>query len=101
MTPFFRTLMIGAAVLALIGVAGFFMPKAQQFKDYQATKTELESEIRSQQERINELRHKQEKFSTDKHFVQKIAHEIGYAHEGEVIYQFEDSTRTNVESQTR
>jgi cell division protein FtsB len=90
--------MIGTAVLALVGVAGFFMPKAQQFTDYQTTKTELEAEIRIQQERINELRHNQEKFSTDKHFVQKIAHEIGYAHEGEIIYQFEEKPSTNNES---
>ena len=73
-----------------------FFPKVNQFKDYQQTKQQLEADIRMEEERVKELRLKQEKFSTDKHFVQKIAHEIGFAHEGEVIFQFSDEAGTNI-----
>ena len=80
----------------LLPVLAFaFLPKVNQFKDYQKTQNDLEAEIRAEEERIKELRLNQEKFSTDKHFVQKIAHEIGFAHEGEVIYQFNDNPTTN------
>jgi len=91
----YRYAALAAILLALIGVVFAFLPKVTQFKDYQQTKNSLETEIRAEEERIKELRLNQEKFSTDKHFVQKIAHEIGFAHEGEIIYQFEDESGTN------
>ena len=91
----YRYAALAVILLALIGVVFAFLPKVTQFKNYQETKTNLEAEIRAEEERIKDLRLKQEKFSTDKHFVQKIAHEIGFAHEGEVIFQFNDSSKTN------
>jgi len=91
----YRYAALAVILLALIGVVFAFLPKVSQFKDYQKTKGDLEAEIRAEEERIKELRLKQEKFSTDKHFVQKIAHEIGFAHEGEVIFQFENESGTN------
>jgi cell division protein FtsB len=91
----------GAVVcLALIGVAFAFWPKVDQFRSYPDTKAELEAEIHVEQERINQLRLNQEKFRTDKHFVQKIAHETGFAHEGETIYQFEEPVSTAGGSKT-
>jgi cell division protein FtsB len=91
----YRCVAGAVVVLALIGVAFAFWPKVDQFRSYQDTKSELETEIRQDQERINQLRLNQEKFRTDKHFVQKIAHETGFAHEGEVIYQFDGPVSTN------
>ena len=91
----YRYAALSVILLALIGVVFAFLPKVTQFRDYQETKTDLEAEIRSEEERIKELRLNQEKFSTDKHFVQKIAHETGFAHEGEVIFQFNDNPATN------
>jgi len=91
----YRYAALAAVLLALIGVVFAFLPKVSQFKNYRETKTTLEAEIRSEEEQIKELHLKQEKFSTDKHFVQKIAHEIGFAHEGEVIFQFDNNPATN------
>ena len=91
----YRYAALAAILLALIGVAFAFLPKATQFKDYRETKTDLEAKIRAEEEHIKELRLNQQKFSTDKYFVQKIAHEIGFAHEGEVIFQFNDNPATN------
>lgn len=94
----YQTVTLAVVLLALTGVAFAFWPKVTQFQKYQETKSQLEAEIRSENERINELRLKQEKFRTDKHFVQKIAHEIGFAHEGETIFQFEGPPSTNYDA---
>lgn len=94
----YRYAALAAILLALTGVVIAFLPKVTQFGSYQERKDDLEAEIRADEERIKELRLNQEKFSTDKHFVQKIAHEIGFAHEGEVIFQFNEQSSTNDEA---
>lgn len=76
--------------LALTGVVFAFLPKMTQFRSYQETKNALDTDIRAKEESIKELRIKQERFGSDKYFVQQIAHEIGFAHEGETIYQFSE-----------
>jgi len=91
----YRTAALAAVGLALIGVVFAFFPKVNRFRSYQETRTDLEEDIRTKEEVIKELRRKQERFSTDKHFVQQMAHEIGYAHEGETIYQFNEKSKSN------
>lgn len=91
----YRYAAIAVLALALTGVVFAFLPKVTQFRSYQATKNALKADIRAKEEKINELRLNQERFSTDKYFVQKIAHQIGFAHEGETIYQFNDQTASN------
>ncbi|MBC8207103.1 MAG: septum formation initiator family protein [Kiritimatiellales bacterium] len=98
MNQFYRYVVLAVVVLALIGVAFAFLPKINQLQSYQDTKTGLEVDIRATEARIKELRLNQQQFSTDKHFVQKLAHEKGFAHEGETIYQFEEPA-TNGEIQ--
>jgi predicted nucleic acid-binding Zn-ribbon protein len=94
---FYRYLLLSMILLALIGAAFAFLPKIEQFHKYQNTKSELEAKIRAENKRCNELRLNQQKFTTDKHFVQRLAHEKGFAHEGETIYQFEEPM-TNIET---
>ena len=91
----YRYVAIAVIGLALTGVIFAFLPKVNQFRSYQATKNELEADIRAKEEAIKELRLKQERFGSDKYFVQQIAHEIGFAHEGETIYQFNEKAITN------
>jgi hypothetical protein len=91
----YRYAAIAVIGLALTGVIFAFMPKVTQFRSYQETKNALDADIRAKEEAIKELRLKQERFSTDKYFVQQIAHEIGFAHEGETIYQFNEKAVSN------
>lgn len=98
LNPIFRYTARAVIVLALVGMGFAFAPKWKQFNDYQETKIELEKEIRVEEKRIQDLRLNQERFATDKYFVQKIAHEIGFAHEGETIYQFEKPSQTNLDT---
>jgi len=92
---FYRYVAAAVVLLALIGVGFAFLPKVTQFQEYRETKATLEAKIRVEEELIKKLRLNQQKFSTDKYFVQKIAHEFGFAHEGEVIFQFNDNPATN------
>lgn len=91
----YRYVVAAVIGLALTGVAFAFLPKFNQFRAYQETKRALEEDISLRKESINELRIKQERFASDKYFVQQIAHETGYAHEGETIYQFNDKAASN------
>jgi len=91
----YRYVALAVIGLALTGVIFAFLPKVNQFRGYQATKEALEADIRTKEESIKELRLKQERFGTDKYFVQQIAHEVGFAHEGETIYQFNEKAVSN------
>jgi len=91
----YRYAAMAAIGLALTGVVFAFLPKMTQFRSYQETKNSLETDIRAKEESIKELRLKQERFGSDKYFVQQIAHETGYAHEGETIYQFNEKAVSN------
>jgi hypothetical protein len=92
----YRYVAIAVLGLALTGVVFAFLPKVNQFRDYQETKNALDTDIRVKEESIKELRIKQERFASDKYFVQQIAHETGYAHEGETIYQFNEKAVSNL-----
>lgn len=91
----YRYVAIAVIGLALTGVVFAFLPKVTQFRSYQDTKNALEADIRAKEEAIKELRLKQERFGSDKYFVQQIAHEIGFAHESETIYQFNEKSGSN------
>ncbi len=96
----YRYVAIAVIGLALTGVFFAFLPKVSQFRSYQETKTSLEADIRAKEESIKELRLKQERFGSDKYFVQQIAHEIGFAHDGETIYQFTEKAASNAPAVT-
>ena len=94
----YRIAALSAVGLALAGVIFAFLPKVMQFRSYQQTKADLEKDIRAKEENIKELRLDQERFSTDKLFVQKMAHEIGYAHKDEMIFQFNEKSNSTPEA---
>ena len=96
----YRYVAIAVIGLALTGVFFAFLPKVTQFRGYQETKNTLEADIRAKEESIKELRLKQERFGSDKYFVQQIAHEIGFAHDGETIYQFTEKAASNAPAVT-
>ena len=97
----YRYTAIAVFVLAVIGIVFAFMPKVTQFHEYQETKSTLGVDLCAEEERIKELRNNQERFHTDKYFVQQIGHQIGFAHEGEVIFQFDDGPTTNIQNKSR
>lgn len=91
----YRYAAIAVIGLALTGVIFAFLPKVNQFRSYQETKNALDEDIRAKEETIKDLRIKQERFATDKYFVQQKAHEVGYAHKSETIYEFTEKAVSN------
>ncbi len=89
------TATIAAIGLVFIGAGFAIFPKITQFQNYQKTNAALKEDIRIKKEKIKDLRRKQERFQRDKYFVQQLAHEIGYAHAGETIYQFTEADISN------
>ncbi len=76
------------AVLLALWVAIAFPPKLAEFRKNEVRRDELDREHRRFKKEANALRRNQDRFFSDKFFVQKVAHETGYAHEGEMIFEF-------------
>ena len=81
-------IMTAAGFLAL--VLYLFSPKLKQYQEYQATVEKLETDIEALQEQITEIQTKRRNFVQDKDYARRVAHEHGFAEDGEVIYRFLD-----------
>lgn len=86
----YRFIRIASAVLVLIGMGFMFVPLIQQDREFQRRENELRDEIQHSEERIRELRLKQERFQSDPAFVERVAHEMGFAKPNETIFRFID-----------
>jgi cell division protein FtsB len=82
--------------MALAGILMVFLPKVKQMQAYQETSDELQQQIDRTLAQEKELKTKQQRFLSEPYYVEKIAHEVGYAYPNEVIFQFmEEDTQTN------
>jgi cell division protein FtsB len=86
----YRFAWIALAVLVLIGMGFMFVPLIQQDREFQRRENELRDEIQHSEERIRELRLKQERFQSDPAFIERVAHEMGFAKPNETIFRFID-----------
>ncbi len=87
---FYLILCLCVFLLLLLWVVTAFPPKWAEFKKNEKRRDALRCDVFDVKAEARTLRHNQERFLSDKYFVQKLAHEIGYAHEEEVIFQFND-----------
>ena len=83
---------LGAMILT--GIAFIFVPKVRQSHEYQATRDELQTKIDEVCAAEKQLKTKQQQFKTDPVFVEKVAHEVGYAHKDEMIFHFPETNQT-------
>ncbi len=83
-----------AAVIAMagVGVVLAFAPKVRQFQSYQGRCSQLQQQIDITVAAEKELKEKQQRFKTDPQFVEKVAHEVGYARKNEIIFHFPEET---------
>jgi cell division protein FtsB len=83
----------GLLILVLL-VAGAltFMPKIKTLRTVQAEKAKEEDLERQERELLQALKEKQDRFARDPRFVQQIAHDMGMAKPGEVLFKFQDTT---------
>ena len=90
-----RIVLIALAIMAIGGALIAFLPKVHQMQTYQNRCDELQNRIDITASAEKELKLKQQQFLSDPYYVEKVAHEVGYARKDEVIFQFLDEPETN------
>ena len=90
-----RIVLMAVVVMAVVGIVLAFTPKVKQMQTYQNTRDTLQQRIEVTVTAENELKEKQQRFLTDPSYVERVAHEVGYAHKGEMIYHFPEETGPN------
>ena len=87
-----RIVLIAIIIMAGVGVVLAFTPKVRQMQEYQQTSDSLQQRIEVTVAAEQELKDKQRRFMTDPEFVEKVAHEVGYARTNETIFHFPEET---------
>ncbi len=87
-----RIVLIAIIIMAGVGVVLAFAPKVKQLKENQETYNSLQQRIEITLDAENELKIKQRRFTSDREFIERVAHEVGYAHENETIFHFPEET---------
>ncbi len=87
-----RIVLIAVIVMAGVGVVLAFTPKVRQLRDYQGRNDALRQRIEITVAAEQELKNKQRRFQSDPRFVEKVAHEVGYARSDETIFHFPEET---------
>lgn len=78
--------------IVIVGIALAFIPKVNQLHTYEERSRALQRDIDQTIQEEQRLKEYQHRFSTDPTFVERIAHEVGYAHEDETIFYFPEET---------
>ena len=87
-----RIVLGAVVVMAGVGVVLAFTPKVTQLQVYQDTSDELQQRIEVTVSAEQELKEKQRRFFSDPEFVEKVAHEVGYARNSETIFHFPEES---------
>ena len=87
-----RIVLVAIIFMAGVGVVLAFTPKVRQLQEYQETSDSLQQRIEITVTTEQELKDKQRRFFSDPEFVEKVAHEIGYARTNETIFHFPEET---------
>ena len=89
-----RIVLVAVVVMAAVGIVLAFTPKVKQMQTYQVTRDTLQQRIEITVAAEKDLKDKQQRFQTDSSYVEKVAHEVGYAGKGEMIFHFPEETGT-------
>ena len=87
-----RIVLVAIGLMAVVGVVLAFTPKIKQMQAYQNTYDTLQQRIDVTVAAERALKEKQRRFSSDPAYVERVAHEVGYARKGETIYHFPEET---------
>ena len=90
-----RIVLMAISVMAVVGIVLAFTPKVRQIQLYQDTCNQLQQRIDITVAAERELKEKQHRFLTDPTYVERVAHEVGYARKDEIIYHFSEETGSN------
>ena len=85
-------MLVAITVMAVVGLVLAFTPKVKQIQAYQSTRDVLQQRIDVTISTERELKEKQRRFLTDPNYIERVAHEVGYARKGEMIYHFPEES---------
>lgn len=87
-----RIVLTATLLMAVTGIILAFTPKVKQMKAYQNTSDLLQQRIEVTVIAERALKEKQRRFLNDPTYIERVAHEVGYARKGEMIYHFPEET---------
>ena len=90
-----RIVLGAVVVMAVVGILLAFTPKVKQMQGYQNTRDTLQQRIEVTVTSEKELTEKQQRVRGDPAYVERVAHEVGYARKSEMIYHFPEETGSN------
>lgn len=83
----YRAAWIALIALILIGVFSVFKPKIEEHRQNRRRKADIEEQIRMEQEMLKVIKYKKHRYYNDGEFVKQLAHKLGLAETGEVIFK--------------
>jgi cell division protein FtsB len=83
-----RLIWIPIALIGVVAVISWGMPKCQEYQRLQNSRMALDEENNHLESNIRQLETKHKRFAYDKDFVERTARELGMAKPGETIYKF-------------
>jgi hypothetical protein len=87
-----RVVLLAISAMAVVGIVLAFTPKIRQIRSYQNTRDQIQQRIDVTVAAERDLKKKQHRFLNDPSFVERVAHEVGYARKNEMIYHFTEET---------
>ena len=87
-----RIVLAAITVMAVVGVVLAFTPKVKQMQAYQNTRDTLQHRIDVAVTSEREIKGNIQRFRSDPAYVERVAHEVGYASKDEMIYHFPEET---------
>ncbi len=78
-------------LLCILGfVSTFFVPKYNQYKEYQERVKFLSDDVESLRLEVSEFQKRRQNFVSDRNYARRIAHEHGFSEKDEVVFRFLD-----------
>ena len=89
-----RIVLVAATIMAAVGIVLAFTPKIQQMQAYQNTVDGFQQRIDLTDSAERELKGNIRRFKNDPVYVERVAHEVGYARKDETIFLFLEEAGT-------
>ena len=85
----YRVFLVAAALLVVVILVRFFMPKFREEQRLRARLEEARQDVRHTAETLRQLKLKQERLREDPRYVEKVAREdLGLSKPGETVFRF-------------
>ncbi len=87
-----RIVLAAVGIMAGVGIVLAFTPKVKQMQTYQNTVDSHQRSIDLTVSEEHETKDNIRRFKNDPVFVERVAHEVGYARKDETIFHFPEET---------